>query len=127
MRKIEVAVDDAGPAPWHIVTYATQVDATPNSGYIQNPMEFLLSNPDYHRVALLMDAPGCESIKEMNFVGITLLETRSDKQATNMSHRDCTSLATKMLNDWKDLERLAKTCSVCGMATKSNNLPHKSV
>ena len=107
------------------MTNATQIDATPNSAYTQNPTELLLFNPDYHHVTLLMDAAGCESIEEMNFVQFILLETRSDKQITNTSCRDHTSLATKMLNDWKDLERLAKNHSIHRIATKSNNLPQK--
>jgi hypothetical protein len=96
-----------------------------NTDNTHNPTGLLLFKPDYHHVTLLMDAAGCESVKEMNFVGFRLLETRSNEQATKMNRRECTALATKMVNDRKELKSLAKKRSIREIATKSTNLPKK--
>lgn len=78
--------------------------------------------PNYHRVTLLMDAAGCESVDETGFIGFRLLEMRSDDQATEMNRRDRTALTAKVTKDWNELERLAKKRSIRGIDTKLNNL-----
>jgi hypothetical protein len=44
----------------------------------------------------------------MNFVGFRLLETRRNEQATKKNRRERTALATKMVNDWKELKKFGK-------------------
>ena len=67
--------------------------------------------PNYLRISLLINAAKCDIVASKKFIGMRLLEHRSQQQMHDINDTQLTLLSQEVDRGWKDLQKLQRTRS----------------